>query len=440
MQLDGGRQSATLLPALAAIVVTVIGSGCGDTRFEGFLSQPIGIDMPSAIPLIEVGFAGREAALGVVDSGSPLSVVFRDGDGSRDQGDLRLRENVPAERVESVGKSVVTRFIVRDVQVYDLPLAPLGLAPDRVEIDAIVGADLLSLVSVSLAYEQDSERGSLIFRDEIAATSSELAEDCNLCDLLKQGGFSRQRCNAVSGARRRGGGKVLIGGTERALIATRLVMGVCALPDAFEPAQATTTALSISGVPMAGLISTGLGVSVMAQSALERVRLVEPEIAVEDGYTLRLPYGTEPASLVRLERLAVVSSQTRQLGPCGELARRRRMLAANLEPDDEGRSGASIALAGDQNAPVVVAVIGDDSALFQGLRQELRPETADVDLLLGGSFLRFFESTLDYPASRIILRCATHTAGLGCETVPQCNEGGTPPCSDARGLSNQPCL
>jgi hypothetical protein len=439
MQLRFDRPKATFGLIWIAICAAGPSLACNDVRFDGFLSQPIEVDTRGMIPVMEVGLGEQTTALGIVDSGSPLTVVARTGDGSHQQGQLRLRERISTDRVERVGKQVVTRFIVRNVDIYDLALSPVGLDSEPVEIGAIVGADLLSRVALTLVYEQQLERGSLTLRDEISGTGEELAEDCDLCQLLKSDGFSRQRCNAVTGIRRRGGGQALIGGNERTLVPTRLVVGVCALPTLFNPTEPDPTALEASGTPLTGLIATGMGVSIIARSAFERLRLENPDLSAESGHTLHLPYGAEAVELTHIPRIAVVSNRTDRFGPCGEIARRRQMLVGAFERDDAGRGGAAIALAGNDDNRIAFAVLADESELFQGLRRELRPETADIDLLLGGSFLRFFETSLDYPAERVVLRCTQKTAGAGCETIPHCNEGARPPCSNARGLSDQPC-
>lgn len=424
--------------------------GCTDFRLEGFLSQPMSVELPSMTPLVELSFRqdGAESyeppIAALVDSSSALTVISRGGSASRERGRLRVREKVPESRRAAVGQDVVTRFVMDGVHVVNLPVEPVGLAPDAVAIGGVLGADILARFSVSLVYRPTTSTtgpfGSLTLLDEKSGTSEELAVDCNLCDLLQEGGFARQRCDAVLPTTRRGGGDIIVAGEELAIAPTRLVVPVCALPDDFDP-NAAATQPTDRGTPMSALVATGLGVSVMARSAFERLRLQDPELELEDGHTLLLASGQEPAALLRLARIALISDEREdeRLGACEELARRRRLLVGRPEPADRSEAAAAFAFAGDPAEGILFAVIADESPIFQGLRQELRPTVADVDLLLGGTVLRFFELDLDYPARRIVLRCVDDVAGADCHTVPQCIEGGRPPCSDARWLNGEAC-
>jgi hypothetical protein len=186
------------------------------------------------------------------------------------------------------------------------------------------------------------------------------------------------------------------------------------------------------------VVATGLGTSVITRSALRRLQAADPTLTAATGSTLHLPYGPEQVSTLALDRVAMVSDETNELNACGELALRRRLLIADTvalgDADkkligDKSIDGASVAFHG---AGVRFAVMEDQAPLIQSLRTELTPEVADVDVVLGGSFLRLFDVIADYPSSRLILRCGS---GQSCEILPWCGQAqdATPRCPGLSG-------
>lgn len=331
------------------------------------------------------------------------------------------------------------RFIFRNLQTYDLPLSPVGLqsgsgatlSGQTTALGAVLGASLLRNFAVRLAYLGSSPRMTLL--DEIPDTHEQLSDDCDHDGLPEQ---ADPGCAGVFGARPQGGGLLETADGTATLPPTRLVLGVCLVPEVFDrskadpslpPAQQQHGAATISGVPAEAVVSTGLGVTVVSATLADRLRARLGGTVSERAGTLSLPGGSAAVTLLDLPRLALVSGETRELGPCGELALRRRLLLAGTVGltaedqallDDKKINGASAALLA---ARVEVAVLADESDLLQGLRQELRPATASIDAVLGGDVLKAFEVELDYPASRVILRCAEQTTAQGtCEVLPFC--------------------
>lgn len=377
-------------------------------------------------PIIPLLIGGKGPITAAIDTGSPLTVVHFRGDGQVSNTEIRLQHGLQPS---------VSRFIFPDAQSLDLDLGPIGL-DTPFTVGGVVGASLLRHFTVELSYGPTPQ---LTLSDEIPDSKAELAAECDPDKLLDPQTSATQRCQGTFHTPAVGGGLVAVGDTTMDLPATRVVVSLCLMPAAFDPTKVRGHgAESPSGVPVTAVVSTGLGTSVLSRSALRRLQATAPTLTPSPGSTLHLPYGAEQASTLTLDRVAVVSDETDELNPCGELALRRRMLVASQVPlseadreliGDKSVDGASTAMPG---APVRFAVVDDEAPLIQSLRKELSPAVADVDVVLGGSFLRNFDFVADYPASRVILRCR---AGETCEILPWCGEASdaTPRCPGLDG-------
>jgi hypothetical protein len=399
----------------AALLGLGLLAACDTLDYEGWINKPVPITLVQGIPLVQLRFGSTETSASV-DTSSPLNVVEVAGGGTRMQGDLRLQDGaLPA----------VTRFVFRDLDVYDLQVSPVGV-DDAVAIRGLLGAPVLRHFAVHLSY---GAQPSLTFKDEIPDTNLELAADCDPAALLDPATAGlRSSCQAVLSAGLFGGGLVTVGGETTELPPSRIVVPVCLSPAPFDPTNPNDSSASqVSGVSAMAVLATGLGTSVLSRNLVERLRGAGVTVTETPGATLHLPYGSESASRTQLP-MAVVSDETIELGPCAELARRRRLLVAarqGIRDEDRDRLGASVAAI---STPVELLVLDDTRPLLQGLRQELSPYVADVDLVLGGSFLSHFEVDLDYPAARLVLRCAEHVAPTRCQVLPFCSPTETPRC------------
>jgi len=184
----------------------------------------------------------------------------------------------------------------------------------------------------------------------------------------------------------------------------------------------------VTGTPLSAIIATGLGTSIISRSAFDRLHTRLPDLKETPRQTLYLQTGPLTVSTTEIPRIAIVDDRALDLGPCGELARRRRLVLApnrGISPDDEGREGAAVALTVN---PIVLAIVPDAAAILQGIRQELRSLVADVDVILGGSFLSAFDLDLDYPNGRTILQCSLGLNADTCRVYPSCNQADGPPC------------
>ena len=342
------------------------------------------------------------------------------------------------------------RFIFRDLEVHNFEVRPVGLVTKKNPVEprvlgGLLGVPLLQHFTVRLDYSPTNPTLTLL--NGIPDSTEELADDCVHADLASTATAQKQRCLAVIGTPRVGGGLIEFntadGVRSTELKATRITVPLCLMPGIFDrdkvkagdsAAKALHGAATTSGVPAHAVVATGLGTSVMARSVYNRLKAYS--IIETPGATLHLPYGKESVSTVTLARVAVVSSETRWLGPCGELALRRRLVVApKVGITDEDKAllndrtfnGASAAVLTEDPATVTkdrftitFAVVDDKSALLQGLRNELRPQTPDVDVVLGGSVLKNFVLEVDYPGNRTILACPSHRTPAQCEMLPFC--------------------
>jgi hypothetical protein len=366
------------------------------------------------MPLVQVRYQGGPELTASIDSGSPLTIVDLGNTGHRVDGELRL-EDAPA--------SQVTRFVFKNPEVFDLAPRTAGLGAGQA-LQSVLGVPLLRNFVVRLNYVGTS---TVTFKDEIPDSRNDLASDCDAAQLLDPDPSKRPRCIGVWGGGLRGGGLVAMGGDSWELPATRLVLPVCLLPDAFDASSATEMGpQQQSGVAATAVLATGQGTSIMSRSLLVRLRASGATLDELSTETLHLPYGDETVTLVDVDQVVAVSDETMDLGPCGELARRRRLLVgsrAGITAFDRDHDGASVASV----QKVRFAVLDDTRPLIQGLRQELSAYVGDVDMVLGGSFLSSFQVSLDYPGQRVILECA---GGTACEVLPYCSASDAPRCPD----------
>ena len=91
-----------------------------------------------------------------------------------------------------------------------------------------------------------------------------------------------------------------------------------------------------------------------------------------------------------------------------------------LADKDQDQDGAAAA---ELSGGIEFLVVEDDTLLLSGLRTELRPSSADVDVLLAGSALERFDVDLDYPGGRWVFGCSLlHTDT--CRVLPACQQSG----------------
>lgn len=309
---------------------------------------------------------------------------------------LELLADCPGDEV--VGCDTVTRARFASTAVVDVHpcgnptiACSVGIAPDGRAFDAVVGADVLSDVAVRLDL-RDAAAPTLRLFPDIAG------DDLAHCETGA----------AVIPVELSGGGTLIIEGGEVSYGATKLPLEVCLgpSPGAIE---------APSGGDALLVLSTGLSVSVLSESAYQRYAAQVADavpLAELDRKTLLLPSGATTARIAQLPSLAIVGSGAFQHGPCEEWRASVVMRTAGscagvadcpCSSGDQCQAAASVTLI--PTLPVTFAIIPDEHALLQALRAELRPGQAEVDGLLGMNALSAVQLDLDYPGSRVIVVC-----------------------------------
>ena len=175
-----------------AVTTLAAGSGCEELDFEGWLNKPIPIAIVADTPLVQLSFAG-EVFTSLVETGAPVTVLDRGHAPARLEGELRLQD--------SSGLSV-TRFIFRDIEVFDLTLEPVGFNA-HLPVRGILGATLLQNFAVHLSY---GPLPTLTLMDEIPDSNQFIAEDCPLTQVVNPTEGSTLSCVGSFNATRAGGG------------------------------------------------------------------------------------------------------------------------------------------------------------------------------------------------------------------------------------------
>jgi hypothetical protein len=215
------------------------------------------------------------------------------------------------------------------------------------------------------------------------------------------------------------------------------------------------TTFTQQGANVLLVVSTGIGISILGETAYERYRLTtavgdaeptaKPVAELASG-TVYMPSGLVTGKLATIPRLALVAAPTSNaLAPCRQLYAHRllaaRTIVANECIQNNTQTGTidcpcklgdafcpvPAILELGQLAPAVtdpptpsgaidILVVSDTDPTLQALRTELRPDQPEVDGILGTAVLRSAEIDVDYPHDRLIARCAAEGT---CKTRPQ---------------------
>jgi len=355
---------------------------------------PIPVDLTSGAPIVSVRAPELDGMLRrvVVDTGSPISFL----DAPRDADLARVPVTIEVFRPTPE----VVRARIADV---DLVLAAAGGAPDGSPVAGVLGGDVLSRLA---AVRFDPARGEVRFLPDLAGESADHEDDCE----------------AILFSGRQGGGRYeLEPGVTFGYSATRLVVHTCFAPRPVE-CDGTTPPAGCDTPRADGLlvVATGAGPSVIGRSAWKRATgQADTDIDALPQAPLYLPgrqlQGELHPSGV-LPGIALVGDQRDDRGPCAELACARFCDArgtcacgptesfelCGCDGPDTDATSASVELA----TGVPVIILPDTHPLLQALRNELRPEFADVDGLLGMSALTKLVLGVDYGKGWVAARCA----------------------------------
>ncbi|MGE5182589.1 MAG: hypothetical protein ACM31C_11025 [Acidobacteriota bacterium] len=235
-------------------------------------------------------------------------------------------------------------------------------------------------------------------------------------------------CDAVFPLPFRGGGTLLVGGTEVPFANWRIAIGACFAPDPNPSALQ-----SARGADMLLVASTSIGTSLLAATSYQRyhdeqcpntsVPCAIPDVATLPVASAFLPSGLVTGHLATIPSLALVGNSTsRPRAPCRQVYANHYLAVQNCDnPADPSTcpcynasdsphtsafcaAPATVELAPAAGLPMLV--IDDADPTLQALRAELRPNQPEVDGVLGTSALQGLQLDLDYPHARLLGRCS----------------------------------
>jgi hypothetical protein len=238
--------------------------------------------------------------------------------------------------------------------------------------------------------------------------------------LADVGGKDRDRtfvCDAVFPAPYRGGGTLVIAGTEVAFGGRRIALQACLGAD---PDPAHEIPQSERGGDALLVASTGVGVSLLGEAAYERYRLAAskrtsppPPLEALPGASVLLPSGPVDGKRATIDRLALAAaSSSSPRAPCRQAYAHHLLLPNNCDDGDDcpctDKKFCAVPAIVELAPPggIEVLVIPDANATLQALRAELRPDQPEVDGILGADALALAEVDVDYPNNRMLVRCA----------------------------------
>ncbi|HEX8108045.1 MAG TPA: hypothetical protein VF516_09980 [Kofleriaceae bacterium] len=309
-----------------------------------------------------------------------------------------------------------------------LPPCMVGTPDDPRPFTAVVGADVLAGDAIRLRLASDP------------STARSTSDIFVLPDI---GGSDRGRtlsCEAVFDAPYRGGGTLVISGTELPFGNRRITLSACLGQDPDPGMQQTPTD---HGADALFVMSTSIGISMLDQSAYRRYQNAvgvasAPNVDTLPTGAVYLPSGLVMGRLATINRMALVgASISNGLSPCrhiyahhmladGPVAQNPSMDCNTLTgqncPCKDGSSFCAVPAIVELTPPasLPVLVVPDTEPTLQALRTELRPDQPEVDGLLGTDALRGAEIDVDYPHDRLIARCTQP----GCLVRPQLTQSG----------------
>jgi len=359
---------------------------------------PIDVELASGAVMIGLRQDGAPDRDAVLDLLSPITIVDP-GPGvpaSVSQQDvLLLGGGTPRARLENA-----QLVAVHPCDEDDCTVGP-GTAP--VPYQAVVGADVLAGDAVRLRLGSSQ----VFVLPDVGGDDSDRS----------------RACDAVFPSPYRGGGTLVIAGTELPFGGRRVALQTClgANPDPGMPQ-------SKRGADALLVASTGIGTTILGETAYARYRLANPAAPALDTLpdaTVHLPSGPVSGKLATLTSLALVAtSSSTPRAPCRQvygshLILRRDCVATDDCPCEKGATFCSIPAVVELSAPTAldVLVVVDGDPTLQALRTELRPDQPEVDGILGTNALRTVEVDIDYPHNRVLARCT----GDGCITRPGLN-------------------
>lgn len=416
----GLTRTARAAPMLALAGCTLITDSFVTNEFSGD-EFPILVDTSSGALRLGVRQANAPDRTAILDVLSPLTVVDPGPDvaPSVDTASLTLLGQTAPGGAADQPRAVLVDKQVVSIHPCETAVATCVVGPDTapIEYGAIVGADALAGDAVRLRLGDDQ-----IFV---------------LADIGGDEVHRTRACDGVFPAPYRGGGTLIIGGTERTFGGRRIAVATC-LGDLPTPAFSQ----AYRGADTLFVMSTSIGPSIIGESAYRRYvdayppcdPLVDPACpparppldTLPTG-TINLPSGPVDGRFGSIPNLALVaSSSSTPRAACRQVYASHFMVQRNCNTADDcpcedpqdAFCGAPAIIHLAPAAGIPIFVVADSNSTLQALRAELRPNQAEVDGILGTSAMKNVEIDVDYPHNRMLARCTSE----GCITRPQLAE------------------
>lgn len=387
----------------------LIAAGCSDAAPPSFTPYPIPVDMDAGPVIVNMRTGDDQPIFpATVDTLAPLTIIDSATPGEPAQEPRRRTRDLTlmatGAGVESNARARFTGVSTLDLHACGAPgdttvadSCKVGVDSATQDIQGMLGADVLSRNAVSFRF-----RDSLMsFFPDIAGSSEDHGE---LCEAVFPEPFY-------------GGGTMVIGGTEISFTGRRLSLGTCFFDRAAEQAQGricphTGNAQGIDGL---FVVSTGLGISLLTETAYARYQLIHPDAGALDTLpeiTVYLPSG--PITGRRADDLvdfAIVGEASANRGPCGERYANdflTRCGSCEGRPDECPCGDRQFCQAGsvvELSGPFSVAVVDDSEPIIQALRAELRPDLPELSGIIGVDLMEPLVLDVDYPNNRVVAAC-----------------------------------
>jgi hypothetical protein len=409
------RCLALLLCGCSYVTDTFTTNGFSGDQF------PFPVEVDDGAIVIGMQPDGDTTHTAALDIMSPFTVI----DHGTDAAPTITDPNITLLGVGSTGMLDAPRAKVISQQLLTLhpctsDACAVGTMADPHPINAIVGMNSF----VSDALRLDLANDQIFILPDIAGSEADLSA----------------ACQAVLPLAFRGGGTLLVGGTEVAFANWRIPIDTCFVPNPDATPQRQR------GVDMLLVASTSIGISLLAQSSYDRYRELitsappSDQLPVGDAY---LPSGLVTGHVAIIPDLALVAnSASTPRAPCRQVYASHLLAAGNCT--DPGDSDTCPCFDPTQNphknifcpVPAIVElapagglpmlVIDDADPTLQALRAELHPNEPEIDGILGTSALQSTLLDVDYPHTRLVGRCSDPTTCAARPELAGTTSGGKP--------------
>jgi len=238
--------------------------------------------------------------------------------------------------------------------------------------------------------------------------------DSQVFVLADIGGEDRPRayaCDAVFPSPYRGGGTLVIAGTELGFTGRRITLQAClgANPD-------PGVAQMFRGADALLVASTAIGRTILAASTYQRYRDAmkgqPPDLPDLPDGVVYLPSGPVTGKLTTIPNLAMVAStSSTPHAPCRQVYAHHLLTLADCTKEQdcpcEVGNFCAVPAVLESTPPtgIEILIVSDDNPTLQALRTELRPDQPEIDGILGTQAMLSTELDVDYPHDRVLGRC-----------------------------------